>query len=124
MATKIIRSSGAALFLALNLVLLFNVGFSTYIIPPPIETCPPDTLKLSVCADVLDLVHLRVGSPKKECCELIGNLIKADAAACLCTAIHANILDIVKLNLHVDLSLLVNRCDCKLPSGFKCAPHA
>ncbi|CAO2819840.1 unnamed protein product [Amaranthus hypochondriacus] len=121
MATKM-SSSAAALFLALNLV-LFNVGFSTYIIPPPIETCPPDTLKLNVCADVLDLVHLRVGSPKKECCELIGNLIKADAAACLCTAIHANILDLIKLNLHVDLSILVNRCDCQLPSGFQCAPH-
>ncbi|CAO2819838.1 unnamed protein product [Amaranthus hypochondriacus] len=122
MATKMMSSSAAALFLALNLV-LFNVGFSTYIIPPPIETCPEDTLKLNVCADVLDLVHLRVGSQKKECCELIGNLIKADAAACLCTAIHANILDLIKLNLHVDLSILVNQCGCQLPSGFQCAPH-
>ncbi|XP_021760672.1 putative lipid-binding protein AIR1 [Chenopodium quinoa] len=120
MASK--NTASIALFLALNLV-LFNLAFASYV-ARPLKSCPPDTLKLNVCADVLDLVHLRVGSPKKAaCCSLVGNLIKLDAAACLCTAVHANVLGLVNLNLNVDLTALVNYCDCKLPSDFLCPPR-
>ena len=120
MAVK--NSVSIALFLALNLVLC-NLAFSSSAYPP-IKICPPDTLKLNVCVDVLDnLLNLRIASQKKQCCSLIANLISLDAAACLCTAVHANILDIINLNLMVDLTLLVNQCGCKLPSGFSCPPR-
>ncbi|KMT12520.1 hypothetical protein BVRB_5g097680 [Beta vulgaris subsp. vulgaris] len=116
------NTASVALFLALNLV-LFNLAFSSYV-ARPLKTCPPDTLKLNVCADVLDLVHLRVGSPKKQqCCSLIGNLINLDAAACLCTAVHVDILGLLNLNVNVDLTALVNQCGCELPAGFQCPPR-
>ncbi|CAL9006759.1 unnamed protein product [Prunus brigantina] len=44
-----------------------------------------------------------------------------EAALCLCTAIKANVLGIVKLEVHVALSLLVNVCTGKVPQGFVCA---
>ncbi|PNX73625.1 proline-rich protein, partial [Trifolium pratense] len=65
--------------------------------PPPSTTqkCPSDTLKLGVCADVLGLVNVIVGSPaSSKCCALIQGLADLDAALCLCTAIKANILGI------------------------------
>ncbi|KNA20652.1 hypothetical protein SOVF_050410 [Spinacia oleracea] len=115
--------SSIALFLALNLV-LFNIAFANSYVARPLKSCPLDTLKLNVCADVLNIVHLRVGSPKKaECCSLVGNLINLNAAACLCTAVHADILGLVHLNLKVDLTALVNYCDCKLPTDFICPSY-
>ncbi|KAK9052313.1 hypothetical protein SSX86_028942 [Deinandra increscens subsp. villosa] len=89
---------------------------------PPKDTCPIDTLKLGACANVLNgLLNLVLGSqPKTECCSLIGGLADLDAAVCLCTAIKANVLGI-NLNVPVSLSLLLNYCDKKVPSGFKCA---
>ncbi|XP_024993418.1 14 kDa proline-rich protein DC2.15-like isoform X2 [Cynara cardunculus var. scolymus] len=90
--------------------------------PPKKATCPKDTLKLGVCADLLnDLVHLVVGTPPKTpCCTLIGGLADLEAAVCLCTAIKANILGI-NLNVPVSLSLLLNYCGKKVPSGFQCS---
>ncbi|KAL3829872.1 hypothetical protein ACJIZ3_018674 [Penstemon smallii] len=85
--------------------------------------CPKDTLKLGVCANLLnDLVNVVVGSPPKNpaaCCSLIGGLADLDAAVCLCTAIKANVLGI-NLNVPVSLSLLLNYCGKKVPSGFQC----
>ncbi|KAJ9549916.1 hypothetical protein OSB04_022459 [Centaurea solstitialis] len=94
--------------------------------PPPTPskppTCPKDTLKLGVCANLLnDLVHLVVGTPPKTpCCTLIGGLADLEAAVCLCTAIKANILGI-NLNVPVSLSLLLNYCGKKVPKGFQCS---
>ncbi|KAH6818109.1 Bifunctional inhibitor/lipid-transfer protein/seed storage 2S albumin superfamily protein [Perilla frutescens var. frutescens] len=84
--------------------------------------CPKDTLKLGVCANLLnDLVHLVVGTPPKTpCCSLIEGLVDLEAAVCLCTAIKANVLGI-NLNVPVSLSLLLNYCGKKVPSGFQCA---
>ncbi|KAI7751883.1 hypothetical protein M8C21_002610 [Ambrosia artemisiifolia] len=89
---------------------------------PPKATCPKDTLKLGVCANLLnDLVHLVVGTPPKTpCCSLIEGLVDLEAAVCLCTAIKANVLGI-NLNVPVSLSLLLNYCGKKVPTGFKCA---
>ncbi|CAI9274250.1 unnamed protein product [Lactuca saligna] len=89
---------------------------------PPKATCPKDTLKLGVCAKLLnDLVHLVVGTPPKTpCCTLIQGLADLEAAVCLCTAIKANILGI-HLNVPVSLSLLLNYCGKKVPSSFQCA---
>ncbi|OWM80183.1 14 kDa proline-rich protein DC2.15-like [Punica granatum] len=94
--------------------------------PPPAapvsSSCPRDTLKLGVCADLLnDLVHLVVGTPPKTpCCSLIGGLADLEAAVCLCTAIKANVLGI-NLNLPISLSLLLNYCGKDVPKGFQCA---
>ncbi|KAL3818210.1 hypothetical protein ACJIZ3_004115 [Penstemon smallii] len=131
-------ASRAVLFLLLN-IMFFTIVSSNYCPPPPAKTptptpshghghkhpkakCPKDTLKLGVCANLLnDLVHLVVGTPPKTpCCSLIGNLVDLEAAVCLCTAIKANVLGI-NLNVPVSLSLLLNYCGKKVPSGFQCA---
>ncbi|GAU15084.1 hypothetical protein TSUD_08220 [Trifolium subterraneum] len=91
--------------------------------PPPSTSkkCPSDTLKLGVCADVLGLVNIVVGSPaSSKCCALIQGLADLDAAVCLCTAIKANVLGI-NLNIPVTLGLLLSACEKSLPSGFQCS---
>lgn len=122
-----------AFLLTLNL-LFFTLVTSTSCPPPPkphkhhhhhhhkAATCPKDTLKLGVCANVLnDLVHLVVGTPATTpCCSLLGDLVDLEAAVCLCTAIKANVLGI-NLNVPVSLSLLLNYCGKKVPKGFQCA---
>ncbi|KAF8379250.1 hypothetical protein HHK36_028682 [Tetracentron sinense] len=125
-----------ALLLSFNL-LFFTLVSSTHVPcpPPPPKTpkhppktpsvkptCPKDTLKLGVCANLLnDLVHLIVGNPPKTpCCSLIQGLADLEAAVCLCTAIKANVLGI-NLNIPISLSLLLNYCGKKVPSGFQCA---
>ncbi|KAJ7952485.1 putative 14 kDa proline-rich protein DC2.15 [Quillaja saponaria] len=87
------------------------------------RTCPIDTLKLGVCANVLKgLLNIVLGvPPKKECCSLISGLVDLEAAVCLCTALKANVLGIVKLNIPIDLSLLLNHCGKGIPSGFQCS---
>ncbi|XP_070038026.1 14 kDa proline-rich protein DC2.15-like [Nicotiana tomentosiformis] len=85
--------------------------------------CPKDTLKLKVCANLLnDLVHLVIGSSpaKTECCSLIQGLADLDAAVCLCTAIKANVLGI-NLNVPLSLNLLLNNCGKYCPENFQCA---
>ncbi|CAN6449829.1 unnamed protein product [Victoria cruziana] len=90
-------------------------------LPPPNPFCPRDTLKLSSCANLLGgLVNLVVGpAPKGKCCSLLEGLVDWEAAACLCTAIKANVLG-VNLDVPVALTLLVDECDKKIPDGFKC----
>ncbi|WCJ25959.1 Bifunctional inhibitor/lipid-transfer protein/seed storage 2S albumin superfamily protein [Euphorbia peplus] len=89
---------------------------------PKAASCPVDTLKLGVCANVLKgLLGLTIGTPPKTpCCSLISDLVDLEAAVCLCTTIKASVLGI-NLNLPVNLSLLLNYCDKKVPKGFKCA---
>lgn len=83
--------------------------------------CPMDALKLGVCANVLgNLLGIVLGNPpKKPCCSLIQGLVDLEAAVCLCTALKANILGI-NLNVPISLSLLLNVCGKKVPSGFQC----
>lgn len=122
--------SSIALLLSLNL-LFFTLVTSTTC-PPPLSpktphhhhkkaTCPKDTLKLGACANLLgDLVHLVVGTPAKTpCCSLIEGLADLEASLCLCTAVKAKVLGI-NLNVPVSLSLLLNYCGKKVPSGFQC----
>ncbi|KAL8462332.1 hypothetical protein ACS0TY_032582 [Phlomoides rotata] len=127
-------ATSTALLLLLNLVFFTLVSSTNVACPPPPPPpcsghgghghhgkCPKDTLKLGVCANLLnDLVHLVVGTPPKTpCCTLIGGLVDLEAALCLCTAIKANVLGI-NLNVPVSLSLLLNYCGKKVPSGFQC----
>ncbi|KAM5554815.1 putative lipid-binding protein [Rosa sericea] len=91
-------------------------------IPKKQAKCPRDTLKFGVCGSWLGLVTEVVGTkPSEECCTLIKGLADLEAAFCLCTAIKANVLGIVKLKVPVAISLLVNACGGKVPEGFVCA---
>ncbi|KAF5203785.1 pEARLI1-like lipid transfer protein [Thalictrum thalictroides] len=87
---------------------------------PSKGTCPRDTLKLGVCANLLGGVVGVITSPSNTpCCVLIQGLTDLEAALCLCTAIKANILG-VNLNVEISLSLVLNTCGKKVPSGYKC----
>ncbi|KAL2321590.1 hypothetical protein Fmac_025969 [Flemingia macrophylla] len=130
-------ASKAALLLSLN-ILFFTVVSSTYVpcnpppkVPkhPPVPkppstkygTCPEDTLKFGVCANLLGLVNVQLGKPPTTpCCSLIQGLADLEAAVCLCTALKANVLGI-NLNVPVKLSLLLNVCGKKVPKDFICA---
>lgn len=99
--------------------------------------CPFDALKLAACADVLggggggggllNLGHLlgnsSPSSSGEQCCGLLAGLADVDAAVCLCTALRANVLGLVGVEPHVQLSVLVNRCSRKLPNGFQCSSN-
>ena len=122
------------------LLIVFNLMFftcvsSTKVTCPPKGTtapsspattvpkkCPKDTLKFGVCGSWLGLVTEVIGTkPSKECCTLIKGLADLEAALCLCTAIKANVLGVVKVNVPIALTLLVNACGKKVPDGFVCA---
>ncbi|GMH17226.1 hypothetical protein Nepgr_019067 [Nepenthes gracilis] len=82
--------------------------------------CPKDGLKFGECSSWLGLVGEVIGdNPSSQCCDLIDGLADLEAAACLCTAIKANVLGI-KLKAPIALSLLVNGCGKKVPEGFVC----
>ncbi|WMV20180.1 hypothetical protein MTR67_013565 [Solanum verrucosum] len=109
MASKTSHPS-IALFLSLNLVLFALVS----------GTNDTDTLKLGVCANILHLVNVVVGSPPTmPCCSLIQGLTDLEAVVCLCTAIRANVLGI-NLNVPLSLSLILNSCGKNPPTGFTC----
>ncbi|KAK7246001.1 hypothetical protein RIF29_40858 [Crotalaria pallida] len=120
---------GALLFLCLNLI-SFTMVSSTYIPSFPVPsssspyhekgTCPIDALKLGVCAKVLNLVNVKLGSPPTlPCCSLIEGLADLEVAACLCTALKANVLGI-NLDVPLSLSVILNNCGRK-NSGFQCS---
>ncbi|XP_030967031.1 putative lipid-binding protein AIR1 isoform X3 [Quercus lobata] len=111
MASKAIATM--AFLLSLNLL------FFTMVTSTNPATCPKDTLKLGVCANLLN--DLVLGTPPKTpCCSLIQGLVDLEAAVCLCTAIKANVLGI-NLNVPLSLSLLLNYCGKNVPKGFQCA---
>ncbi|CAL5020466.1 unnamed protein product [Urochloa decumbens] len=122
-------SKAFALFLAVNLVVLGVASACGGDCPTPSTPtptpgssgkCPRDALKLGVCADVLGLIKAKVGAPPAlPCCSLLQGLVDLEAAVCLCTAIKGDILGI-KLNLPIDLSLILNYCGKTVPTGFKC----
>ncbi|GAV71787.1 Tryp_alpha_amyl domain-containing protein [Cephalotus follicularis] len=113
----------AAVLMLLNVI--FFTCVSSHSVPwlPPKEPekCPKDVLKYGVCGSWLGLVHEVVGTkPSKECCTLLKGIADLEAALCLCTAIKANVLGIIDLNVPVAVSLLVNACGKKVPQGFTC----
>ncbi|CAN6273790.1 unnamed protein product [Urochloa humidicola] len=103
-----------ALFLAFNLLVLAGTMPTT-----DAATCPVDALRLGACANALNLVNLKVGTPPVEpCCSLVAGLIDAEAAICLCTVIKGDALGI-PLHIPVDLSLVLNNCG-RDPTSFTC----
>ncbi|XP_057952511.1 14 kDa proline-rich protein DC2.15-like [Malania oleifera] len=129
MASK--TSFSTTLFLAVHLLFFALVSGQycdstcTPVGVPPGQTltCPRDTLKLGVCANLLNgLLGVVLGTPPTTpCCSLIAGLVDLEAAVCLCTAIRANVLGIINLNIQISLSLLLNACGRTAPSGFTCA---
>lgn len=90
--------------------------------PTKAEKCPKDTLKFGVCGSWLGLVTEAIGTkPSEKCCSLVKDLADLEAALCLCTAIKANVLGIVRLQVPLAVSLLVNACEKNVPDGFVCA---
>ncbi|PIN03090.1 hypothetical protein CDL12_24390 [Handroanthus impetiginosus] len=81
-----------------------------------------DALRLGVCANLLGgLVGVVIGNPPTTpCCTLIAGLVDLEAAVCLCTAIRANVLGIINLNVRLALTLLLNVCGRTPPPGFTC----
>uniref|UniRef100_E1U349 PEARLI 1-like protein n=1 Tax=Jatropha curcas TaxID=180498 RepID=E1U349_JATCU len=135
MGSKAIAST--ALLLSLNLLFFTLVSSTHHYVPCPptpkppkphpkppavLPSCPIDTLKLGVCANLLnDLVHLVLGTPPKTpCCPLLQGLADLEAAVCLCTALKASVLGL-NLNVPTSLSLLLNYCGQGVPAGFQCA---
>jgi hypothetical protein len=85
---------------------------------PSSDTCPIDALKLGVCVDLLgNDVH--IGDAHVQCCPLVKGVAGLSAAACLCTAIKAKVLDL-SVYVPIALKLLVN-CGCAVPPGYDCA---
>ncbi|KAM0880547.1 hypothetical protein ACQ4PT_033497 [Festuca glaucescens] len=125
-------ASTLALFVTLSLLSAITVhGCEPYcqtpvVVPTPYNggggQCSIDVLKLRVCVNVLGgLLGLKVGVPAHdECCPLLKALVDLDAAVCLCTAVKANVLGIVDLNVGPDISLLLNHCGKSCPSDFTC----
>ncbi|MQL81297.1 hypothetical protein Taro_013758 [Colocasia esculenta] len=109
-------ASKTSLFVALNL-LLFALATASQL---EVGKCS-NTLKLGVCATVLDgLINIKLGTPPKEpCCGLIHGLANLEAAACVCAALKAHILGI-HLHLPISLNLLLNYCGKQVPEGFQC----
>ncbi|CDY33497.1 14 kDa proline-rich protein DC2.15 [Brassica rapa] len=104
------------------LLLILNVIFFTLVSSNPVPYRKPtckNALKFKVCANVLDLVNVSLPTRSK-CCGLIKGLVDLEAAVCLCTALKADLLGL-KLNVPISLSVILNHCGKKVPSGFKCA---
>ncbi|CAI9770326.1 unnamed protein product [Fraxinus pennsylvanica] len=110
--------------LLISLNIIFFTSVSSLNIPCPPATpkkCPKDTLKLGVCSDWLGLVHEEIGAkPSSKCCALLEGLANLEAALCLCTAIKANLLGIVNLEIPVAISFVIDSCGKKVPKGFVC----
>ncbi|KAJ3704716.1 hypothetical protein LUZ61_008421 [Rhynchospora tenuis] len=86
--------------------------------PAAKESCPIDALKLGACVNLLGNT-VQIGDAAVECCPVVDGLVGVAAAACLCTAIKANLLDI-GVYLPIALQVLV-ACGSSVPSGYTCA---
>ncbi|KAL0538176.1 hypothetical protein IC582_027178 [Cucumis melo] len=121
-----------ALVVLLNIIALACVSSAKPSCPPKVRPspattpttqakCPKDTLKFGVCGSWLGLISEQIGTkPSKKCCSLLTGLADLEAALCLCTALKANVLGVVSLDVPIALSLVVNSCGKSIPQGFVC----
>ncbi|CAH9076806.1 unnamed protein product [Cuscuta europaea] len=91
---------------------------------PPVDLyhhCPRNALKLGVCTDLLGgLINIEIGhAPTSPCCSFLEGLADMEAAACLCTALKANVLGL-NLAVPVALGAVVGACHRTIPPGFIC----
>lgn len=114
-----------SIILSLLLLATFTTACSEPCRPKPspssMPVCPRDTLKLGACVDILGLGSVAVGGlTTSPCCAVLQGLADLEVAACLCTALKANVLGIINLNVSVALSVVVSACQKTIPAGFKC----
>ncbi|KAF8108651.1 hypothetical protein N665_0105s0004 [Sinapis alba] len=105
---------------SLAFFIFLNLLFFTYTSAQ--GTCPRDSLQIGACANVLNLVDIKLGSPPPPvppCCSLIAGLADLEAAVCLCTALEVNVLGI-NVNIPINLSVLFNACSRLAPPSFQC----
>ncbi|KAL7203748.1 hypothetical protein ACSBR2_016912 [Camellia fascicularis] len=118
-------SSLLILLIIIIIFFFFNIVSSLKVPCPPAKPpvkCPKDTLKFGVCGEWLGLVTEVIGTkPNPQCCTVVKGLADLEAALCLCTAIKANLLGVIKLEVPIALSLVINGCGKKVPEGFVCA---
>ncbi|GFQ08013.1 36.4 kDa proline-rich protein, partial [Phtheirospermum japonicum] len=90
-------------------------------LPATTATCPINTLKLGACVHLLGgLVHIGLGDPAaNECCPIISGLVGLEAAACLCTTLKIEALNL-KIYVPLALQLLVT-CGKTPPPGYTCS---
>ncbi|KAG2302158.1 hypothetical protein Bca52824_030809 [Brassica carinata] len=104
--------------MVINQFIIIVLSTSAPCPPPPSKShnkkpSPSSPYRKPTCKDALKL-------KKAECCALIKGLVDLDAAVCLCTALKANLLGI-NLRLPISLSVVLNQCGKKVPTGFQCA---
>ncbi|GMP42876.1 hypothetical protein CsSME_00012468 [Camellia sinensis var. sinensis] len=119
------KTSSLLLLLIIIILFFFNIVSSHRVpcLPAKLPAkCTKDTLKFGVCGEWLGLVTEVIGTkPNPQCCTVVKGLADLEAALCLCTAIKANVLGVVKLEVPIALSLVINGCGKKVPEGFVCA---
>ncbi|KAF8075417.1 hypothetical protein N665_1095s0008 [Sinapis alba] len=107
----------------LVLVLVINLLFLNLNLIPLVvaeNTCPRDQLKISTCANILNLINLNLGAPAmRPCCSILLGLIDLDIVLCLCTALKLSILGNT-INTPIHLNMALNACGGTLPDGFRC----
>ncbi|WMV20190.1 hypothetical protein MTR67_013575, partial [Solanum verrucosum] len=106
-------------FLSLNLVLFALVsGTNDTGNCGGQQTCSINTLKLGVCANILNLMGHYIGSPPTlPCYSLIQGLLDLEAAICLSLAIRANVLGIINLEVPPAMDLILSACGRSLPTN-------
>ncbi|KAI8025684.1 putative lipid-binding protein [Camellia lanceoleosa] len=119
------KASSLLILLIIIIFFFFNIVSSHKVPCPPANPpakCPKDILKFGVCGEWLGLVTEVIGTkPSPQCCTVVKGLADLEAALCLCTAIKANVLGVIKLEVPIALSLVINGCGKKVPEGFVCA---
>ncbi|KAL7233568.1 hypothetical protein ACSBR1_017234 [Camellia fascicularis] len=119
------KTSSLLILLIIIVFFFFNIVSSHKVPRPPANPpakCPKDTLKFGVCGEWLGLVTEVIGTkPNPQCCTVVKGLADLEAALCLCTAIKADVLGVIKLEVPIALSLVINGCGKKVPEGFVCA---
>ena len=119
--------------LAVLVLALASLSMAAAQAPPPPSapasrgngTCDP--LKLRVCGGLLSrLLGGLLPGDGAQCCPLLEGLVDLEAAACVCSALRANVLGVVNLNVPLAIALdrLLNTCGRDVPAGFTCPPPA
>ncbi|XP_058742362.1 lipid transfer protein EARLI 1-like [Vicia villosa] len=84
--------------------------------PSPPPKCPP----LQACVALLPFLgKIGVGIQQAQpCCSIIGGLVEADAVACVCEVVKANV---VGININIPVKEVLKVCEQNVPSFSQCS---